>query len=561
MNADRLLDLYDRIAEAPDAVPRLRRFVLDLAIRGRLVEQDPADEPASQLLGRIAEEKNRLVKEGEIKNRWNLADTPRDEAPLEVPATWRWVRFGNIVDFSAGRTPSRNDPSFWNTGDLAWVSIADMEDGKTVKSTKETVSRKAQAKVFKSQPDAPGTMIMSFKLTIGKIARLGIPAFHNEAIISIRPHLDDLDPFLFKVLPDLARGGEIKGAIKGATLNRESISNILIPLPPLGEQRRIVAKVDELMALCDQLEAARTSRETTRSRLTAASLARLTAPDTKAEVFRTHVRFALDALPALTTRADQIKALRQSILNLAVRGKLVQQDPADEPVAVLDRSIPNDVNPPFAIPATWRWARLNLLGSLTGGGTPSKIRDDFWNGNIPWISPKDMKADYIEAAQLSITEAAISGSAVTVIEPRSVLFVVRGMILAHSFPVAISRVPLAINQDMKAIVLKEAEMAEYVLRALKGLKPEMLARVQRSSHGTCRIERSDYADFLLPVPPLAEQHRIVSKVDALMVLCDRLEASLREVGTIRRCLLDALLHDALHHEALIPATEALEAAG
>jgi hypothetical protein len=169
----------------------------------------------------------------------------RHDRPHELPATWRWVRFGNIVDFSAGRTPSRNDTSFWNTGDFAWISIADMEDGKTVAATKETVSSKARANVFKCEPEAPGTMIMSFKLTIGKIARLGIAAFHNEAIISIRPHLDKLDPFLFKVLPDFARGGDTKGAIKGATLNRASISNISIPLPPLAEQHRIVAKIDE----------------------------------------------------------------------------------------------------------------------------------------------------------------------------------------------------------------------------------------------------------------------------------------------------------------------------
>jgi type I restriction enzyme S subunit len=150
---------------------------------------------------------------------------------------------------------------------------------------------------------------------------------------------------------------------------------------------------------------------------------------------------------------------------------------------------------------------------------------------------------------MKITKAAIAGSAVNLIEPESVLFVVRGMILAHSFPVAISRVPLTINQDMKALVLKNPAMAEYLLRALKGLKPEMLARVQRSSHGTCRIEGTDYGDFLVPIPPLAEQHRIVAKVDALMALCDRLEASLATADDTRRRLLEALLAEALPSNA------------
>ena len=210
-----------------------------------------------------------------------------------------------------------------------------MKDGKTVQTTKETVSDKARFNVFRSEPESPGTMIMSFKLTIGKIARLNIPAFHNEAIISIRPHLNELDQFLFKVLPDHARGGDTKAAIKGATLNRESISKIMIPLPPLAEQHRIVAKVDELMALCDRLEEARTAREDTRDRLTKASLACLTAPDTDDVTFRSHARTAVDALPAMTARADQVKHLHQTILNLAVRGKLVEQDAADEPAAEL----------------------------------------------------------------------------------------------------------------------------------------------------------------------------------------------------------------------------------
>src|SRR5690606_5135719 len=149
----------------------------------------------------------------------------------------------------------------------------------------------------------------------------------------------DLDPYLFKVLPDLARGGDTKGAIKGATLNRESISNILIPLPPLAEQRRSVAKAEELRALLGRPEAARTPREATRDRLTAASLARLTAPETDPAEFPANARFALATLPALTTRPDQIKPLRQTILNLAVRGKLVDQDPTDEPASELLKRI------------------------------------------------------------------------------------------------------------------------------------------------------------------------------------------------------------------------------
>ena len=269
---DLLFDDFDRLIQSPESVDRLRRFILALAVRGKLTPQDPNDEPASELLKRIAAQKAQLVKAGKIKK----GKVPRiieiEEAPFSIPTMWRWVRFGNIADFSAGRTPTRNEPSFWNTGDYPWISIADMHDGETLTTTRETVSDKSARQIFRSGPEQVGTMIMSFKLTIGKIARLGIRAYHNEAIISIRPYVEAFDPYLFKALPYFAKHGDAKGAIKGATLNRESISNIPIPLPPLAEQHRIVAKVDELMALCDRLEASLSTGDITRGRLAEAVL-------------------------------------------------------------------------------------------------------------------------------------------------------------------------------------------------------------------------------------------------------------------------------------------------
>ena len=257
MSPERLLEYFERISEAPDAIPRLRRFILDLAVRGKLVEQNPEDEPARCLLDSIRK-----------------ADSAESNSPypFEIPPTWVWTTFGDLADFSAGRTPSRNDTRFWNTGDYPWVSIADMEDGGLITATKETVSDIARGIVFKTDPPAAGTLLMSFKLTIGKVSRLGVPAYHNEAIISVHPRIDDMDAYFFTFLGLFAQSGRTKGAIKGATLNRKSLSAVPIPLPPLAEQHRIVAKVDELMALCDELEAQLTSAATTRARLLEATL-------------------------------------------------------------------------------------------------------------------------------------------------------------------------------------------------------------------------------------------------------------------------------------------------
>lgn len=538
MNAERLLALYDRIADAPDAISLLRRFVLDLAVRGKLVPQDPRDEPASELLKRIKSELG-------SKQR----DVTAEFALFNLPKSWTWTCLGRLVGHSdAGWSPktenhARKDDTWGvlKVSAVSWDKFRPWENKQLLPGTEP----RPQAVVKR------GDFLISRANTPELIARAVIVEDEPVNLLMsdkiVRLHLSQNCKHRFALIvnnyADFAREHYVRHA-SGVSPSMKNVSRDVIlglpfPLPPLAEQHRIVAKVDELMALCDRLEAARGAREATRDRLTAASLARLDAPDPA--TFRADARFALDALPALTARPDQIKPLRQTILNLAVRGKLVPQDPKDEPAPEFDA----EIEAPFEIPNGWRWASLHSLGTLKGGGTPSKARDDYWNGPIPWVSPKDMKVDYLDQAQLGITTEAIADSAANIIEAGSVLFVVRGMILAHSFPVAISRVPLAINQDMKALVLKQPEMAEFLLRAFKGLKPEMLKRVQRSSHGTCRIEGTDYSEFLVPIPPLAEQHRIVAKVDALMVLCDRLEASLGSAEATRRRLLDSLLAEAL----------------
>lgn len=537
MNSERFLAHYEQIVDAPDSIARLRRFILDLAVRGKLVPQNPNDEPTVDLLTRITAEKARLVKAGEIRDKPASGEVSASEKPFEVPGSWRWIRFANLVDFSAGRTPSRSDPSFWDSGEYAWVSIADMANGQTLMTTRETVSDHARERVFGSEPEPVGTIIMSFKLTIGKIARLGIPAFHNEAIISIRPHLADLDPYLFNVLPQFARQGDTKGAIKGATLNRESISNILLPLPPLAEQRRIVAKVDELMTLCDHLEASRTEREVARDRLAAASLARLNTPDP--DTFADDARFALDALPALTTRSDQIKQLRQTILNLAAGGKLIGKD------LLAGRE------------AEWEMVQLSdvLVTLQTGPFGSSLHQSDYQLGGTPVINPASLQDGRI----VPIDKMAVGD---TVLQRLS------------SFRVRLGDIVMARRGEMgRCAVVTTAEdgwlcgTGSLILRPKGHVSPHYLALIISSPKARAYLEgaavgatmqnlnQSILMRLEFALPSLAEQHRIVAKVNELLAICDQLEASLDTTATTRRRLLDALLA-----EALAPAARELEAA-
>lgn len=234
------------------------------SIQGKLVEQDPKDEPASVLLERIKQEKERLIKEKKIKRdkqesviyrgddnkyyekRGKEVNCIDDEIPFEIPDSWEWVRFGSIVNMRMGKTPPRGDMNYWSNGTTPWVSISDMSDYGIIKSTKENVSDYAVKNAFGEKVVFAGTLLMSFKLTVGRTSILDIDALHNEAIISIIPYIDQdqsLRDYLFFVLPLIANSGESKDAIKGKTLNSTSLYNLLIPLPPIAEQKRIVKAI------------------------------------------------------------------------------------------------------------------------------------------------------------------------------------------------------------------------------------------------------------------------------------------------------------------------------
>ena len=264
-----IADKYEKSQEAlnklnTEIFDKLKKSVLQEAIQGKLVPQDPNDEPASVLLVRIKEEKTKLFKEGKLKkndlvdsvifkgddNKYyeringNLLDIS-DEVPYDLPDTWAWCRFLTIVNYRIGKTPARGETAYWHPASIPWVSISDMKEYGLVQNTKERISNEA-SKVF-GDIVPKGTLLMSFKLTVGRTAFLDINAFHNEAIISIFPYAapEVMKRYLFYTLPLLANMGDSKDAIKGKTLNSNSINNLLIPVPPVATQKAIINKIQE----------------------------------------------------------------------------------------------------------------------------------------------------------------------------------------------------------------------------------------------------------------------------------------------------------------------------
>lgn len=233
----------------------MKKSLLQEAIKGKLVEQRKEEGTGTELFGKIQKEKKELIKEGKIKNQKPLPEITEDEIPFDIPETWKWVRLGEIIDFKMGKTPPRAELQWWKP-QVPWVSIADMQEDGIITRTKEGISNEALEEKFSNSISQKGTLLMSFKLTVGRVSILGIDAVHNEAIISIYPIVDSEDifkSFLFKILPFITKFGETKNAIKGKTLNSTSINNLILPLPPLAEQKRIVDRLEELLPLCDKL--------------------------------------------------------------------------------------------------------------------------------------------------------------------------------------------------------------------------------------------------------------------------------------------------------------------
>ena len=572
MTADRLLALYDRVADAPDAVSRLRQFVLDLAVRGKLVEQNPTDEPASDLLKRITATKARLVRIGIIRKPKPSTPIDRTEVPFEVPIHWTWIRLGDIGTLAGGMTPSKNRPEYWD-GTVTWLSPKDIR-ADAVSDSELKITEKAlsdtRLKVF-----PVGSLFMVARSGILKrtfpVAINRVPATSNQDLKVLVPFLKGQERYLqimFRglttfILKDLVKTGTTVQSLKYAEFEVQPI-----PLPPLAEQHRIVAKVDELMALCDRLEEARTAREDTRDRLTRASYARLSAPGTDVPAFRSHARFAVDALPALTARADQVKNLRQTILSVAVRGRLVEQDPEDEPASELLERISDErktllrakrikrvvVDPvalretPFRVPSTWQWTRLGNVGDWGAGSTPSRANTDSFGGDVTWLKSGELDDNrHLVGSEETITQLALDSCSFRMNRPGDVLIAMYGATIGKLAILAESAVT---NQAVCGCTPFQGLLSDFLFLFLLSQR----STFRRSSEGGAQpnISKVKIVAVPFPLPPFAEQHRIVAKVDELMALCDRLEAGLTAVDGTRSHLLDSLLHDSVgSHEATI----------
>lgn len=575
--ADRLLALYDRVAEAEDAIPRLRRFVLDLAVRGKLVEQDPSDEPAAELHRRLASDFKGLQR-ATGRGRRSEAVGIIAEPPFGLPKLWSWVPMGDLGQTNIGLTYSPSNVGATGTPVLRSNNV---QNGSIDLNNLVRVDVMPKDSVMVSEGDMLICARNGSRELVGKAAMIrNLPepmAFGAFMALFRSP----LNPYLHLFLASPVFR-QVIDEVNTTTINQITQSNLrstLVPLPPLAEQQRIVAKVDELMALCDRLQAARAGRDAVRDRLTAATWARLTAPETDAgalpaevgtgsasgnatmkTTFPTHARFALQTLPTLTTRPDQIKTLRQTILNLAARGKLVAQDPTDEPAAELlkrigvERSVARKRNAAFEevsedeqtfpAPEGWSWQRFGKVFSIrTGFAFQSPTYSDSGALVLRVVNFDRSGAFDFSDAKYFPPENIDAKISQFLLREGEILMVMVGGTIGKTTVVSGAILPALLNQNMWRIrsygELMNGSFEHMLIRFLN----QNIENLTNSTHG--HFAMSDFEQKAICVPPLAEQHRIVARVDALMALCDQLEAGLTTTTTTRSRLLEALLHEAL----------------
>jgi type I restriction enzyme S subunit len=547
MNPTQLLTHFDRLAEAPDAVARLRRFILDLAVRGKLVEQDEGEASAAKLLSLIETNKLSLIKAGAIRKIAELSPLLPDDAVFELPKGWVWERLGTVGYTQTGTTPPTSMPECFG-GQTPFVTPSDL----TALVTTYEGKGLTEIGVKHSRLIAKNSVLMvCIGSTIGKVNTVDREVCCNQQINTLTPFVNYMKDYVaISLRSEYFQRLVVANAGMGTLpiLSKGKWEQLPIPIPPLAEQHRIVAKVDELMALCDQLEAAQQERERRRDRLAAASLQRLNQPaaDATPEEQREHARFHLNHLPRLITRPGQIKGMRQLFLNLAVRGKLVEQDPKDDLALQLFKRIQSHkealikvgklknqtegkelsrVARPYQIPQNWIWA---TFGSIM-------ISRD--NDRIP-VSKEERNTlaktyDYYGAS------GAIDKIDSYIFDKPLLLIGEDGAnLISRSTPIAfIARGKYWVNNHahvLDGITEKFLRYIELYINAVD-LKPYVTGTAQP------KMNQAKMNSILVALPPEDEQNRIVAKVDELMALCDKLEAQLTITQTDSRRLLEAVL--------------------
>ena len=470
---------------------KLRQKILDLAIHGKLVPQDPNDEPASVLLERIKAEKERLIKEGKIKKSkksTKASDTPHYEnVPFEVPSSWVWTTLGEISNYG-----ECNNVSVDSITDDDWVlELEDLE--KDTAKIIQTLSRsKRSIKGVRHRFNKGDILYSKLRTYLNKVLVAPQSGYCTTEIMPFNSYCNVSSYYLNHVLRSayfLDYTQQCGYGVKMPRLSTTDACNGMIPLPPLAEQKRIVKEIEHWFSLIDVIESGKEDLQAT------------------------------------------IKQAKSKILDLAIHGKLVPQDPNDEPASELLKRINPKAevtcdnghypNIPFDIPRNWIWVELGKIGRWQSGSTPNRLNKAYYGGNIPWLKTGDLNDGYITHIPEYITEKALNETSVKLNPIGSVLIAMYGATIGK---IGILTFAATTNQACCACDVFEGIEKEYLFYFLLSHKEEFIKLGGGGAQPN--ISKEKIVSTYIPLPPNAEQIRIIKTIHQLFDQLDIITESL-----------------------------------
>ncbi|WP_195251665.1 restriction endonuclease subunit S [Romboutsia sp. 1001713B170207_170306_H8] len=568
-----LLNEFSVIFDRPEKVKKLREYILSLAVRGKILQQDENDEPVSVLLEKVREEKNRLVKEKKIKKEKPLPEISECELPYELPKGWEWVRLMDIValnDNSVRRGPFgsaiKKDmfvPKGENTCKIYEQKNAIKKDWKLG----EYYISNEKYEELKRFEVVEGDIIISCAGTIGEtyILPKGIEkGIINQALLKIRLNEEVIDNTYFINMFKSLTQREINESAKGSAMkNLVSIdylkSNVLFPLPSLNEQKRIVEKVDYLMAFCDNLEA-QLEEKVKYGSLSAKSVLNGVSNCSFYEELEEALRFIIDNFKDLTLADGAVGELKNAILSLAVKGKLVPQDESDEPASALlerireekdrlvkdkkikkEKPLPeiSEDEIPYELPKDWEWIRMRELAQNIHYGYTASAKID--NTGVKFVRITDIQNNMVNWGTVPYCDIDEKKLESCKLENNDILIARTGGTIGKSFIVE--------NVEYSAV------FASYLIRVipLKSINPRYLKlfletplywrQLISKSQGTGQpnVNAVSLSELVMPLPSINEQERIIDRVEKLMKVCDELELRIEKSKKYSEKLMECIL--------------------
>ena len=542
-------------------IKKLRELILELAVRGKLVPQDESDEPASELLKKIAAEKAKLVAEGKIKKTKLLAEITDDEKPFELPRDWEWVRLGDTGTIFNGNSINENEKTekytnlksgypFIATKDVGYGrDKLDYQNGVLIPFANDSFKiAHIGAVLICSEGGSSGKKIGITEMDIC----FGNKLYANETWLGFVPRFIFYiyqSPYFFKSFSE-----RMTGIIGGISINQ--FLTIPISIPSESEQNRIVAKVDELMALCDQIENQHNNAAEAHEKLVTHLLGTLIQSQ-NAEDFNINWQRISEHFDTLFTTEASIDVLKKILLQLAVMGKLVPQDPNDEPASELLNKIDtgklksiklqleiNDQEKPFELPRGWEWVNFGSVSEIERGGSPRPIKSFFTTDEdgLNWIKigDTDQGGKYITSTNEKIKKEGLSKT--RMVYPGDFLLT-NSMSFGRPY---ITKIEGCIHDGWLRISPPEALDKDYLYNLLSSPYVRSVFIAAAAGAVVMNLNADKVRDLLIPVPPIVEQHRIVSRIDELMAICNQLKSQITSANHLQQKLADVIVEQAIN---------------